>query len=63
MRRALALASLAQVDGVLIDATTAHACTTGKRLGRAHDVVDLDDEQMDLYTLDVHSGSPPVGSR
>jgi class 3 adenylate cyclase len=54
VRRALALASLSQVDGVLIDATTALACTSARKgLKRAHDVVDLDDEQMDLYTLAV----------
>ena len=64
VRRALALASLSDVDGVLIDATTARACTGGsERLERAHDVIALDDERMDLYTLAVGSGSAPTGTR
>jgi HAMP domain-containing protein len=53
VRRALALAALSQVDVVLIDASTVEACTRGRwRMERAHDVVDLDDEPMDLYTLE-----------
>lgn len=54
VRRALALAALSQTDVVLIDASTARACTPERwRLERAHDVVDLDDEPMELYTLEV----------
>ncbi len=53
VRRALALASLSQVDMVLIDASTVQACTEGRwRFEEAHDVVDLDDQPMDLYRLD-----------
>ncbi len=52
VRRALALAALSQIDVVLIDASTVRACTPERwRLERAHDVVDLDDEPMELYTL------------
>lgn len=53
VRRALALASLAQVDSVLVDASTAQAATSPWPLARAHDVVDLDDEPMDLFTLEA----------
>ncbi len=61
VRRALALASLSQVDEVLIDASTAEA-GTGDRwpLAPAHDVVGLDDEPMDLFTLDVDDRELPV---
>ena len=63
VRRALALASLSDVDGVLIDATTAQACTGGReRLVRARDVVALDGERMDLYALAVRD-SAPAGTR
>ena len=63
VRRALALASLSQVDEVLIDASTAEA-GTGDRwpLAPAHDVVGLDDEPMDLFTLDVDDSELPVPS-
>ena len=57
VRRALALASLSRVDEVLVDATTARACGDTRRLVPAHDVVDLDEEHMDLYTLEVGVGA------
>ncbi|MDH3958850.1 MAG: adenylate/guanylate cyclase domain-containing protein [Actinomycetota bacterium] len=63
VRRALALASLSRVDEVLIDASTAHAGTRDRwRLAPAHDIVGLDDEPMDLYTLDVDASGLPVPS-
>jgi class 3 adenylate cyclase len=57
VRKALALASLSRVDEVLVDATTARACGDSRRLVPAHDVIDLDDEHMDLYTLDAGAGT------
>ncbi len=52
VRRALALASLSAVDTVLIDATTAESCSRGRwQLEPAHDVVGLDGEPMELFTL------------
>ena len=62
VRRALALSSLARVDGVLIDATTAEGCSAGRwTLERAHDVLDLDGERMDLYTLVRDDTTASVG--
>ncbi|MGB7983221.1 MAG: HAMP domain-containing protein [Candidatus Nanopelagicales bacterium] len=59
VRRALALASLSQVDVVLVDASTARACTDRRwRFEPAHDVVDLDGQLMDLYRLDDEDGMP-----
>lgn len=52
VRRALALSSLARVDAVLIDASTAQAAEGRWTLARAHDIVDLDDVPMDLFALD-----------
>lgn len=52
VRRALALAALAAQDDVLVDASTAQQVAGSRwRMEPAHDVVDLDDEPMDLYTL------------
>lgn len=52
VRRALALASLSTDDHVLVDASTASDCEgTRWRLEAAQDVVDLDDEPMELFTL------------
>ena len=52
VRRALALASLADLDAVLVDASTVERCSPGRwRLEPAHDVVDLDGRPMDLSTL------------
>ena len=63
VRRALALASLSRVDEVLVDATTAEACGDNRRLVPAHDVVDLDDERMDLFTLGGDAGADVAGTR
>ncbi len=61
VRRALALAALSHVDTVLIDASTAQECASGRwPLDPAHDVVDLDGEPMELFTLATHqSGDAP----
>lgn len=58
VRRALALASLAQADSLLIDATTAADAAATWPLERARDIVDLDDVPMDLFSL-VAPASPP----
>jgi class 3 adenylate cyclase len=63
VRRALALASLARVDELLIDASTAHAGTGDRwRFVPAHDVVGLDDEPMDLFTLNLEDHGLPIPS-
>ncbi len=52
VRRALALASLAGADRVLIDASTVAALTAGREnVEPADRVLDLDGEQMELFTL------------
>lgn len=52
VRRAMALAALATRDSVLVDVSTAGECVGGSWiLEPAHDVVDLDDEPMELYSL------------
>jgi len=54
VRRALALASMSRAHAVLIDATTASILSGYEgRMQPAHDVVDLDDDPMELYTLDL----------
>ena len=56
VRRALALASLAHVDVVLIDRSTMQASTwPSSAFAAAHDVLDLDDQRMDLYRIE-HDG-------
>jgi class 3 adenylate cyclase len=52
VRRALALASLADLDAVLVDASTAELCSADRwELVPAHDIVDLDGRPMNLMTL------------
>ena len=59
VRRALAIASLSQVDEVLIDATTADESTSERwQLEPAHDVVDLDGEPMELFALVAEDAAP-----
>ena len=61
VRRALALASLSRIDSVLIDSTTADACSAERWImEQAHDVLDLDGERMDLYTLVRHESTAPA---
>lgn len=61
VRRALALASLARMDRVLIDATTAEECSADRWIMEpAHDVLDLDGERMGLYTLVQDDSTAPV---
>lgn len=52
VRRALALASLARVDAVLVDVSTQRAVVPDRwPLEEAHDAVGLDDEPMGLFAL------------
>ena len=52
VRRALALAALADLDAVLVDSGTVEMCTPGRwALEPAHDIVDLDGRPMNLMTL------------
>ena len=51
VRRALALASLATADEVLVDSTTASACARSWPFLPASDVVALDGQAMDLVRL------------
>ncbi len=52
VRRALALASLADLDAILVDAGTAEQCSPDRwALEPAHDIVDLDGRPMNLMTL------------
>lgn len=59
VRRALAIAALSKVDEVLVDASTA-AQREQRRwpLEPAHDVVDLDGEPMELFTLVTADAQP-----
>lgn len=57
VRRALAIGALAQLDEVLVDASTAASATEGRwELQSATDVLALDGQAMDLFTLE--SGRP-----
>jgi class 3 adenylate cyclase len=63
VRRALALSSLARVDRVLVDATAQRASAPGRwPLADAHDVVGLDGEPMELFTLSVDDSPADVPS-
>jgi class 3 adenylate cyclase len=60
VRRALAIAALARADEVLVDETTAASLTEdGWSLAAATDVVDLDGQPMDLFTVESASGDAP----
>lgn len=62
VRRALALAALSEVDVLLVDATTAQACDSDRwSMREADDILDLDGEQMELYTVGVGATTVAAG--
>jgi len=63
VRRALALASLATADEVLVDSTTASVCARSWPFSPANDVVALDGQAMDLVRLDPTDPSESVDAQ